>query len=138
MKTNGYSLEKYDYKTNYLSLNENLTYLELRKTKNGVVQNRIRVDTIINIVIPPQVISIIRSTISKEKAQLKQDLVKGKNTGGYYQFYLELVNGVTLELVSRDCQTLKIWVMGINSILNNKTIIEKFQGLIGSILRHSF
>ena len=134
---NASTLEKSGYYIKHISLNDDLTYLAIRQNKTDEIQGKIKLGLIESCTIPPQAIDIIKS---QEKVNLKERIFvesKLNNTSGCYQFSIELSDGSRLGLLAKECKTLKTWVMGINSILNNEATIDKFRQLHTSILNSS-
>jgi len=111
-----YPPDRCGYGVRYISISIDLKSLIIKQSKEGKNFYKIDLET------------IRKPKVSKETTELLKE--KEKGDVNYYPFYLELTDGDKLELIATSSNTLKAWLIGLNTLLNKKEIIQKFREYI--------
>ena len=137
-KSTEYPPDRCGYELRYISINPDFNHITIRQNKEGKAYYEIEIENIKKPVISQRIIEIIKEKkrLENEGRELKE-MIFGKEINcsieledNYYPFYFEMTEGNKLDLIAKEYETLKTWVMGINEIITNRTIIEKFRRLI--------
>ena len=149
--------EETGYTSKKLKLNKQITKLEIRTVGKSGIDNCIMIDNIRSINSTPLTNAIIKAQntsidgldmsleliakCSKEYREMKYSgkvnynsnyfIVKSKETH-YYPFYIVLKSGKA-EFIAESIQDYYAWMKGLQSLINNKTLLEKLRFKIKSI-----
>ena len=149
--------EETGYMSRKLKVNKQITKLEIRTVGKSGIDNCIMIDNIRSINSPPITNAIIKAQnisidgidtsleniakCSKEYREMKYSgkvnynsnyfIVKSKQTH-YYPFYIVLKSGKA-EFIAESIQDYYAWMKGVQSLINNKTLLEKLRFKIKSI-----
>jgi len=121
-----YPPERCGYELRYLYVNSSLKHIIIKQNKEGKSHYKIAIDLIRRPIVSQQVLRTQRKSV--------EDLFNKKQSEGYYPFYFEMTDGERLNLVATEHEILKVWVMGINELINNKKLIDKFRHIIEDTL----